>query len=689
MTALDRLAHFLALILRHEPDRHGLALDARGFAPLDAVWRAVEVQFPGVYALSDVEALAHPVQGERPFEIAADPPRIRARWGHSRAVRPIEYDPSIPPEILFCVARAVRLERLRARGLLPGSRQYVHLIASPERAHARAARRREAEPVVLSIRADAAHQAGIVFHHAGADRYLARFIPPRFIQFPVDGLVTEADWLIPAVRTVPDHGLLVIDLERRVRAAIGTALHRAGIDPEQVIGQIVDRALPPDQVARIEPLIAGVFDGKTGSHRDSMARRTLLYRSFPLRRADGSVYAALIHLQDVTEQQRIEDALRESQRFIERVTAAMPDAVYVYDLIERRSIYNNREIAHILGYTPEAIESMGSAVMERLLHPDDYARQRAGEARFWQASDGDVIESAYRMRHADGSWRWVNLRDIIFQRDEQGRPTHILGIAQDITDQRSAQEAALERERLRAALQKEHELSDLKTRMMQRISHEFRTPLAIIQTSAELLGRYFERLSEVQRREQIDRIKQEIAHLAKMLDDVSLVVSGGIHRGQPVLKPFDLRQDVHHLVAQFSQTAHRSIEVQTPEEALIVRADRSMIHALIHNLLSNAVKFSRRERPIALSLSRCADDATVELNVVDQGIGIPEADMNHIAEAFYRGSNIGEINGIGIGLTVVRQVVDAHQGSLLIESRVGAGTRVSVRLPICAAQDAG
>jgi signal transduction histidine kinase len=63
--------------------------------------------------------------------------------------------------------------------------------------------------------------------------------------------------------------------------------------------------------------------------------------------------------------------------------------------------------------------------------------------------------------------------------------------------------------------------------------------------------------------------------------------------------------------------------------------------------------------------------------------------MNHIAEAFYRGSNIGEINGIGIGLTVVRQVVDAHQGSLLIESRVGAGTRVSVRLPICAAQDAG
>ncbi|MCS7070142.1 MAG: ATP-binding protein, partial [Anaerolinea sp.] len=500
-------------------------------------------------------------------------------------------------------------------------------------------------------------------------------------------LLGEADWLLAAARILPEHLVLVIDRQRLVRAAAGMALRGLGVDAGLMVGQFIDQALPHDHLARIEPLIAAALGGENASFQESTAGQTLLYRSFPLRQMNGFVYAALIHIQDVSAQQRVEDALRESQRFIERVTTAMPDAVYVYDLIERRSIYNNNKIADILGYTPEIIEAQGAGLMEWLLHPDDYVRQQAGEERFWRAGDGDIIESLYRMRHADGSWRWVNLRDIIFQRDEQGRPTQILGIAQDVTEHIKAQEAALERERLHAALQKEHELSDLKTRLMQRISHEFRTPLAIIQTSAELLDFYFDRLSEEQRHGQINRIKQEIAHLAAMLDDVALVIGGSLHRSQPALKPFDLRQDIRQLVMRFSQTVQHPIDLQTPGDPVIVLADRTMIHALIRNLLSNAVKFSRRDQPVSVSLSACTDGSNVELIVADRGIGIPEVDLNHITEMFYRGRNVSEINGVGVGLAVVKQVVDVHRGSLTIESAVGVGTRVAIHLPICHDQD--
>lgn len=150
------------------------------------------------------------------------------------------------------------------------------------------------------------------------------------------------------------------------------------------------------------------------------------------------IYGAV---QDITERKQAEEALRESQQFIAKITATIPDMVYVYDMHEQRNVYVNHEIATILGYTPEEVQAMGPAVLLRLLHPDDVTianEQLAGLAR---SADGAVVATEYRMRHADGTWRWLAVRETIFARTASGAARYMLGIAQDITERKQAEEA--------------------------------------------------------------------------------------------------------------------------------------------------------------------------------------------------------------------------------------------------------
>ena len=130
------------------------------------------------------------------------------------------------------------------------------------------------------------------------------------------------------------------------------------------------------------------------------------------------------------------EALRESQRFVQRILDVTPDLVYIYDLAEGRNVYANRSALDFLGYTPEQIQSMGPALFENILHPEDVAVVADHQARFAEAGDNETREVEYRMRHANGQWRWMHSREVLFLRDAQGAALRILGSAEDITDRK-------------------------------------------------------------------------------------------------------------------------------------------------------------------------------------------------------------------------------------------------------------
>ncbi|MGK7902409.1 MAG: PAS domain S-box protein [Hormoscilla sp.] len=149
----------------------------------------------------------------------------------------------------------------------------------------------------------------------------------------------------------------------------------------------------------------------------------------------------IVSLRDMTERYKAEIALQESKDFMQRIAEASPSILYIYDLLEQRNIYINRQLGKTLSYSPEEIQAMGSAFMATLLHPEDVAVVEQQQNRYVTAADGEVMEIEYRMRHKDGYWRWFLSRDLVFYRTIDGWPQQIFGTATEITDRKQAEEA--------------------------------------------------------------------------------------------------------------------------------------------------------------------------------------------------------------------------------------------------------
>ncbi|MBD2355325.1 PAS domain-containing protein [Tolypothrix sp. FACHB-123] len=172
-----------------------------------------------------------------------------------------------------------------------------------------------------------------------------------------------------------------------------------------------------------------------------------------VRNQQGTPIEFIGYFADISDRKQTELALEESQRFIQQIADASPNMLYLCDLQTQSNIYVNREITSILGYNPEAVQAMGENMFTILLHPDDFSQLPSRLARLNTAADGEIIELEYRMRHADGNWRWLYSRDAVFCRDEEGKVLQIIGAAQDITDRKLAeQENQLLKERLQFLL---------------------------------------------------------------------------------------------------------------------------------------------------------------------------------------------------------------------------------------------
>jgi PAS domain S-box-containing protein len=165
-----------------------------------------------------------------------------------------------------------------------------------------------------------------------------------------------------------------------------------------------------------------------------------------VRREDGSFAHFSSVLEDITDRKRAEARLAESERFVTSILETSPNLIYIYDLVEHRNVYANREVTQFLGYTPQEVLSFGPDLFEKVLHPDDAALVAEHHARCAGAGDGDVLEIEYRMRDSDDRWRCLRSRDVCFARDEQGHATQILGFTEDVTLRKAGELALRESE---------------------------------------------------------------------------------------------------------------------------------------------------------------------------------------------------------------------------------------------------
>lgn len=236
---------------------------------------------------------------------------------------------------------------------------------------------------------------------------------------------------------------------------------------------------------------------------------------------------------------------------------------------------------------------------------------------------------------------------------------------------------------LQEALRHEREINELKSRLLNIVSHEFRTPLSVIMVSTDTLRKYHHRLTEERLQEKLRRIKHSVQHLTILIENVLFLGKTNSDTLNLHLESLNLDQILRDIIEQFKElpTTQQEITYTCEEKCrLEIVADKDLVHNVITNLISNACKYSAAGTTISISLS--CDDRFFYLAIKDEGIGIPEKDLPKLFTPFHRASNVQSTQGTGIGLVTVKEIVAAHGGEITVESTVDQGSTFTITLPI-------
>lgn len=394
-------------------------------------------------------------------------------------------------------------------------------------------------------------------------------------------------------------------------------------------------------------------------------------RAFPIANQQGEIYRITGIAEDITKRKQQEERLR----LLESVVVNANDLVVITEAETinfpgPRILYVNEAFTRMTGYKPEEVLGKTPRILQGAKTNRAELHKIRTALKKWQPVVVELIN--YRK---DGSEFWVEL-SIAPVADETGWFTHWVAVERDITDRK------LVEVEIRKALEKEKELSELKSRFIAMASHEFRTPLATILASSDLLKQFGNKLSEEKKLERINKIQAEVKNMTKLLDDV--LFFGKAEAGKIDFNPTDIN------LKEFCQEILEEIEITNKESHNIQFnlfgyretdcLDEKLLRQILTNLLSNAVKYSPNKTNIYLDL--IWQDSQIIFQVKDEGIGIPFADQEFLFQPFHRAKNVGNISGTGLGLTIINNAVQAHKGSINVESKVDVGTTFTVSIPV-------
>ena len=339
----------------------------------------------------------------------------------------------------------------------------------------------------------------------------------------------------------------------------------------------------------------------------------------------------------------------------------------------------------MLGYTAKEVTGIHTF---KLFHDWQETKQRAEE---FSKELGKQIEPGFETYVAKSRLNIENEHEWLFVRkdgskftvlvtktalrDKNNKIIGFLGIAHDISQRKKAEKL------LQKSLEKEKEVSDLKSKFVSMASHEFRTPLSTILSSAYLLSKYTSTEDQEKRNKHIDRIVSSVTMLTDTLNDFLSV--GKIEEGKVEVKwkTFDITENISAVVKEMQGIAKKSQHIayeHTGEK--MVRLDATILKHIIMNLLSNAIKFSPENSLIEVTSS--VSNQNIQLSVRDKGMGISPEDQEKLFERFFRASNAVNIQGTGLGLHIVKKYAEMMHGSITCKSEQEEGTEFIINFDV-------
>ncbi len=412
------------------------------------------------------------------------------------------------------------------------------------------------------------------------------------------------------------------------------------------------------------------------------------------RRKDGTTYPVEVHLQmtefatqesflaiimDITERKqaelqmrqysqelehRVQDrtkALRESQKLYQTIARNFPDGmINVFDK-ELRYVFVEGKGLYELGIDNDML--IGTRYADRLA-PEIVAQT---ESELMTVFEGHPRTIDIKFKENDYILEAVPLPD------DHGVISQILVIEKNVTEQKKIQD------KIQRTLKRERELNELKSRFVSMASHEFRTPLSTILTSASLLSRYQQEDQQAKREKHISRIKTSVHNLTGILNDFLSLdkLETGAVESNPV--KFDIDEFTREVCDQVIPTLKpRQNLVYEHHGDVQVRLDKQLLNNILINLLSNASKYSDEGKDIKVIIT--CEDQLVTIQVRDYGIGISKEDQTHLFERFFRAHNAMNIQGTGLGLNIVQKYVELMGGKITFQSELGEGSTFIVEI---------
>jgi len=432
-------------------------------------------------------------------------------------------------------------------------------------------------------------------------------------------------------------------------------------------------------------------DEKWGKHRDDLlAHRTFRDFQFAITDEDGiNCYLSASgkpffdeegnfrgyrgSATDITERKQAEEALQSTRILLEKTFASQTAAIFVVDMPGRMIRTCNPATEKMFGYPINEILGEETA----FLYVDEEHSRKFGEMLMPALDDFGVFETEFEMRRKDGTVFPAD-HTVSEIRNEQGERTQVVSVVRDITERKQAEEGR------RIALIEAEQANEAKSEFLATMSHELRTPLNAILGFSDILGdQYFGPPGEGKYKEYADDIHASGEHLLELVNDlldISTIEAGKQSLVKEKLSTDGIIRECARIITEKARSKGIELVTKVSENLPPLYADRRAMKQILFNLLSNSIKFTPEGGRITVSAKASKRNTT--LKIADTGTGIPAEKLPQLTNPFTRGEQDPHKaqEGIGLGLAITKSLVDLHDGTLDIKSKVGKGTTVTVTL---------
>ena len=480
-------------------------------------------------------------------------------------------------------------------------------------------------------------------------------------------------------------GIVVISESGRIELANPCAEKLFGYNPSELIGKLVEVLIP---------------ENLREAHKDHREGYFLRPKTRPMgggmelfaRKKNGGVFPveislghyelegdklAVAFITDVTAQVKAKKLVAEREAWFRSIADNSPVMIWVSGPDNRYTYFNRTW----LEFTGRKLDEELGAGWTNGIHPQDVTHYLLTYNRAFESRQAFFLE--YRLKRHDGEYRWIS---------HAGKPTFFddeftgfIGSCSDVHDQRMMQVELehLIRNRtteLYDALNREKEMNELKSRFVSMASHEFRTPLSIVMSSTTLIEQYG--VTEIDERIQkhLQRIKSSVNNLTSILNDFLSLDKLEQGKVQLEYESIDISEFMNEVIEDINLLRKKGQVITTVHKGEnVLMLDQKKLRYILVNLLSNSVKYSAMDTEIIVTSENRED--SVVIVVQDHGIGIPEEDQKFLYSKFFRARNTGNVQGTGLGLTIVKRYVELMGGKIECKSKADEGTTFTLEIP--------